>query len=98
MLFIFIFHPCICANQTKYNNSENIANLQQETSLKACIFSSTEHFVLEKEDTQSRVTLSSSNILQTLISHLEFLFQLQSSILIQDEIWIANQTYADIFK
>ena len=76
VLIISIFHPCSCTSQEKYNNSENIANLQEETSLKACIFSSTDHFVLEKEDAQARVTLSSSNILQTLVSHLEFLFQL----------------------
>jgi hypothetical protein len=43
VLIISIFHPCICTSQEKYYNSENIANLQEETSLKACIFSTTEH-------------------------------------------------------
>ena len=54
-----------CTSQEKYNNSENIANLQEETSLKAYIFSTTEQ-IADKNNGKSLVISISDPLLNTL--------------------------------
>ena len=72
---------------------------QEYADLKSCVFEVTEHFVLQKDDSSARMPLSSSQIFQSILNHLDFLDQLQPNFTIQaDGQWIAQDTFQNIFR
>ena len=61
------------ADETPYDNTQNINESQDNADLKSCVFEVTEHFVLYKDDASARMPLSSSHIFQSILDHLDFL-------------------------
>jgi hypothetical protein len=65
----FLFSS-ISAQNGVYDNSIVTATSDQNTS--ACIFTETEHFVVEKTDTSARMHLTTAKKFQTILANLQF--------------------------
>ena len=70
--FLFSF---ICAQDDIYDNS--VATPASNQNVSACVFSETEHFVVDSTDTSARMHLSSDKIFQTILTNLQFVIQME---------------------
>ena len=67
--------------------------------ISACVFETTEHFVLEKADTSARMHLTTTNIFQTILNKLHFLSEIQPSSIIEDNgSWFTKDTLSNVFR
>ena len=70
-----------------------------EKNVSACIYETTEHFVLEKAGSSARMHLTTTNIFQTILNKLDFLAQIQPKSIIEDNgNWFTTDTFSNVFK
>ena len=81
-----------------YDNSI-IGDPPFKQNISACVFETTEHFVLEKADTSARMHLTTTDIFQTILNKLHFLSQIQPKSIIEDNgNWFTTDTFANVFR
>ena len=71
--FLFLFTN---AEGNEYDNSQITGDLPSKQNVSACIYETTEHFVLGKASSSARMHLTTTNIFQTILNKLNFLAQI----------------------
>ena len=92
----FLFSS-ISAKNGIYDNSVVTATSNQNIS--ACIFTETEHFVVEKTDTSARMHLTTNKLFQTILTNLQFLSQIEPKTITEEHgNWFTEDTFSNVFK
>ena len=94
--FLFLFTN---AEGNEYDNSQITGDLPSEQNISACIYETTEQFVLEKAGSSARMHLTTANIFQTILNKLNFLAQIQTKIIIKENgHWFTEDILSNVFK
>ena len=98
VLFVLNFlFSSIRAQGDVYDNS--VIGPPSDQNISACIFTSTEHFVVQTTDTSARMHLTTTNIFQTILTNLQFLSEIQPSTIIEDNgSWFTKDTFSNVFR
>ena len=98
VLFVLNFlFSSISAQKDVYDNS--VITAPSDQNISACIFTSTEHFVVEKTDTTARMHLTTATIFQTILTNLQFLAEIQPNIIIEENgSWFTRDTFSNVFR